>query len=395
MTTQTQSRKKPGHAAPLLKKFSPPGLLTDLTTPVALAGWSETISRYFDSAEARVDAFLHGQPRQFFNPTRDVIDAPDSAELPILWQGFPKSIERRYGANTLKAWRAAEKIAGTHVARYQYQDEYLEWHVTRDSHTRKIVRVDFTCEGPEYWQFLAETDPELVVALYQRHVSPKVKKSDLFTNDHYNPLNAWNVAHGAMHLIQPANSLSAEIFLAADATIVRHDAQGHPITDANALIECAGYGAPERASDPHIGDLVNGLSRQGYSVTLKDPIGLYMDSLDVSNWRKPDGTPVGDYFRTTRGAKGHTVRAVYEVPAGETSAGKPFVVGDIEIGGEKIRYGGQIAKHITMRLTGLAVGKGLIKSRSFACGEPPAAASPHAHKADPHAEHGEHVTRGR
>lgn len=362
---------------PLLKTFSPPGLLKDVTTPAALRAWSDTISGFCEDAKTRVDAYLQDRPRQFFNPTRDAFDVADRAELPILWQGFPKSIEREHGENTKEAWRAAERISGTHVARMQFQDEYLEWHVTRDS-KKRIVRVDFTCEGPEYWSFLAETDPDAVVALYQKHVSTKVKKSELFHGDQYNPLNAWNVAHGVMHLIQPSNTLSAEVFLAADSTIQRENASHELITDANALIECAGYGVASRASDPHIGDLVNGLARQGYRIALKDPVGLYIDSLDVSTWRKPDGTPVGDYFRIERGAPGYTVRAVYEVPHGETAGGKPFVVGDISIGGAKIEYGGQIAKHINMRLTGLAIGKGQVKKVAFQCGAPPTRAIQHA-----------------
>ena len=43
------------------------------------------------------------------------------------------------------------------------------------------------------------------------------------------------------------------------------------------------------------------------------------------------------------------VRAVFEIPAS-----LPFVVGDIEINGRKIKYGAQIADFITMKLTGVA-----------------------------------------
>ena len=42
----------------------------------------------------------------------------------------------------------------------------------------------------------------------------------------YNPFNRWNTTHGAMHLTHPANTLAAEIRLAADGTVVRSRAAG-------------------------------------------------------------------------------------------------------------------------------------------------------------------------
>ena len=54
-------------------------------------------------------------------------------------------------------------------------------------------------------------------ALYQQHISAKVKKSDLFSNGRDVSRNRWNnsTTAGAMHLIQPNNTLGAEIELAA------------------------------------------------------------------------------------------------------------------------------------------------------------------------------------
>lgn len=48
-----------------------------------------------------------------------------------------------------------------------------------------------------------------------------------------------------------------------------------------------------------------------------------------------------------RGGPGFAVRAVYEVPLN-----KEFLVGDIEIGGRPIEFGGQIAEHLFVRLIG-------------------------------------------
>jgi hypothetical protein len=359
-------------ARPALEKFSPPALLAqDFTKPEMAAAWSGFISDLFDQAIDRTHEFLQGRPPQFYNPIKTPPAGTDGTELPILWQGFPKSLERAFGVGTRRTWQTAEQVIGTHVARQQFQDEYLEWFVTRDPNTSKIIKVEFTCEGPEYWAFLAKQDPDTVLELYRANVNSQVRADDLFQDGVYNPLNPWNLTRGAMHLIQPNNTLSAEIFIAADATILRHDASGNLITDAADLIGCAGFGEKTRASDPHIGDEVNGLARQGYTVTLTDPVGLYMESLDTTGWTKPDGSPVGDYFRITRGDKAHAVRAVYAVPEGERSAAQPFAVGDILIGGVPIEFGGQIAKNITMRLTGFASGKGMITSPAFGCGGPP------------------------
>jgi hypothetical protein len=65
---------------------------------------------------------------------------------------------------------------------------------------------------------------------------------------------------------------------------------------------------------------------------------------------------------------GQGLRGIFEVPAGETSGGHSFTVSDITIGGVKIAFGGQIAKHISIRLTGVAVEKGKINNPSFGCG---------------------------
>jgi hypothetical protein len=158
--------------------------------------------------------------------------------------------------------------------------------------------------------------------------------------------------HGAMHLNQHNNTLSAEINIAAQATILRQKG-GVVLTDADALIRCGQYGAPGRASDPHIGSEVNTLARAGYAITLQNPVGLYMEPPDTTGWVSPDGTPAINFWKAFRGAPGMTVRAVFEVPAT-----KRYAIGDIKIGGVNIQYGGQVAEQITMKLTGFACRQG-------------------------------------
>jgi hypothetical protein len=58
---------------------------------------------------------------------------------------------------------------------------------------------------------------------------------------------------------------------------------GQLLTDADELIQCAKYGQPGRASDPHVGSDVNELARNGFAITLLNPVGLYIDSLDTTS----------------------------------------------------------------------------------------------------------------
>jgi hypothetical protein len=344
--------------------LSPPGKLEDFTQPGSATQWSALLSGLFDDAVAATQAYLKGAPSQFFNPAQGTPNAPDSAELPIVWPGFPRRLENS-NLPPEEQLRRAEAIptSGTAIGRYKYQDEYLEWYVTLDPDSNKISRIDFTCEGPEYWDFLAQTEPDVLLKLYRTHISPKVQPSELIVGGQYHALNVWNTIRGAMHLIQPANSLNAEIRIAADATILRKNADGTLKTDAQDLINCAHYGVAERASDPHIGDLVNGLARQGYVLSIKDPVGLYMSRPRLAGFTTPDGKPLAqDWFTITRGSENYILRGVFAPPKGSA-----FAVGDVTIGGVPLKYGGQVAKVVNMGLTGVAFGKGSIHSPAFPC----------------------------
>ena len=151
-----------------------------------------------------------------------------------------------------------------------------------------------------------------------------------------------------MHLVQANNTLGAEIELAAAATIVRV-IDGRTLTGEQELINCSEYGAPERNSDPHIGGAVNGIAQLKADIALANPVGLYFDGLSTAGWATPDGSDPQTFWSFTRGNPGHYVRAVYETPSD-----KPFVVGDITINGTAIRFGGQIADFVSMKLTAIA-----------------------------------------
>lgn len=346
-----------------IDKFHPPGNLEDLSDDGRKA-WSEWISAQIDAARDGDPQLSFDGPReQFFNPTKTEI-AEDFKVVDITWTAFPRQVALAAGSD-LTRWRMADGSRDT-------QDEYCEWSVSRNADD-KITSVAFTCEGPEYWQFLGATQPDTLLDLYRAHISPNVRQEDLFTSGRYKSRNRWNnsTQNGAMHLIQRSNSLSAEIELAGGASVVR-EIDGVLLTQEQDLIECGQYGVAERNSDPSIGAIVNSVSRQKADVTLADPIGLYFSDLLVTPaWKTPDGSNAKDCWRYTRGDNDHPVRAVFEVPKE-----KGFIVGDITIKGQGIRFGAQIADFINMKLVGIGCrfGKSTVRPLTGCRGQEAAAA---------------------
>jgi hypothetical protein len=275
---------------------------------------------------------------------------------------------------------------------YRPQTEYCEWHVKRAGDSQKICRVTFTSEPPEYWQGLfggsvdVDTDQGIAVLfpgdkqrlldLYRELVSAEVELEDLICHEdiiladgstylakgQYNPLNKWNTTDGIAHLCAPPNSISAEVRLGADATILRNSRRGQAVVEPEALICCAAYGGPDRNSDPTIGAAVNALARLGAMVTLPNPVGLYMDHIDLSGWTAPPGVEVGECVRIVRGSVQMVERLVVEVPP---ESG--YTVSDLKIGGETIEYGAQIAECITVKLVGAAAKIGAVKNDPINC----------------------------
>jgi hypothetical protein len=419
-----EAKKLEDRIMPLLDRFDPPANLTDFDAiPGHREEWSKYISTVFDDAiKKRVETEPDGKtPRniksQYYNETK--VPSDDPVEKEIVWDAFPKTLTRQYGQGEA-ALRVADEFTYYNVVRGEVdseqfpfyelfkksrrQDEYCEWRVTRDPKTNKILRVIFTCEGPEYWAsmfggkmdgdgndgFKFKGDKQKLLDLYRSILKDQVKDvedvklEDLVFTDgpkvgQYNPWNKWNTTEGIVHLQQRNNTLAAEINIGADATI-RRKKGGKEITDARRLICCGGFGGVERSSDPTIGDEVNSLARAGYAITLRNPVGIYFDSFDNAGFTKPgpDGSrvPAGNYLTAVRGTfkepfndkSNMIVRAVYEVPAGELGPdGQQLTVSDIQIGGEEIRFGGHIAQRIKIKFVGLATRRGQIDNPAFDC----------------------------
>jgi hypothetical protein len=394
----------------MITAYDPPGFMTDFDRiPGQLAQWSRAVSGWFDECIASEQSDLRDQPCQYYNQLTTLPSGP-ALEQEIVWNGFPGTLRNRWGRSQALAMAdhlvpLTQRIDGPgsyfwggqwENLYYRPQDEYCEWRVTRDP-DGGIRRVTFTAEPPEYWQAMhgdtllstngdpaypTTGDPGLLVELYQELVSPQVRYEDLicavdlmdysdpgspyvvFPKGTYNPYNRWNTTDGIMHLTQPSNSLVAEIQLGADATVLRTSGpDGRIVSDPDALICCAQYGGPNRCSDPTIGASVNGLAALGFAVTLRNPVGLYMDDLNLTGWAGPGGEAVDPaWFRIVRGRPGLIERAVFEVPE---RAG--FRVSDVTIGGVPISVGGQLSEHMTMKIVGLASEPGKFSNKPAGC----------------------------
>lgn len=361
---------------------------------------------------------LNDTPRSlYFNPLGMDIDETALQPSPISWNAFPNRINAylRNQYQLVDRWKFADQGVADLLCPANpcdpqskqvpfkpygprgWQDEYCEWAVQRSND--KITSVMFTCENPEYWFFLWNVSPDLVLELYQQTLGVSgIELADLYLLDStgqavidpqtkrpaYNPINKWNSgtiaqynSGGAMHLTSPPNSLGAEIYLAAAATIQRYHGPTH-ITVADKLICCSRYGQPNRNSDPHIGQSANlvvyNQGQQPNMITLLDPVGLYLQLPDASNFnaaftlpsQAPQGKTAMDCWKIVRGVAQYPhypnnaiLHLVFEVPQ-EWG----FTVSDITMNftseyGEPyngpIQYGAQLVEFLQVQLAAVGL----------------------------------------
>lgn len=330
----------------VLSRFDTPARLGELSEDHRLE-WSRNVAEMIDQFTGRFP--------QFYNPT--VEDTPaDLASAPIAWPAFPARVLREEGPGTAR-WDRADSSRDE-------QDEYCEWSVERGDDA-KITRITFTTEVPEYWEHVAQNDPDLILELYHRFVDPRAELDDLFDSGEYVRRNQWNTStEGRLaHLVQGSNTLGAAITLVAEATILRARADGTPVTDRMELVVCGGLGDPFRNSDPQIAQIVNDAAALGDEITLLDPLGLYLDGLLSAGMETPDGADAAEFWQVERGAAGHAVRASFAVPED-----RGYVVGDIKINGHLITRGAQVADQVRVRI-GAVVKPGDHQPVRRRCGE--------------------------
>lgn len=370
-------------------------------------GWDAIVDSWLNDASLIYGC--DGNASLFYNPRSDTSPGA-SLQQPITWDAFPRTVANWFRADAdidRKRWAAADTLRprrglrhvdetgtplGAAEVYFRQQDEYCEWFVDRvDGRIRRVV---FTSEGPEYWRFLAHgsapffppQDPradlfagdlDLVTELYREHVDDAVRGRDLVwehdvqqlvgTNQageqvwvpyarkgSYNPFNPWNTLHGAMHLTHPSNFLAAEIHLAGGASVPRMDQQGSVVSGSHQLICNAGFGNPNRASDPLIGKRVNDLTRRGLSVSIAEPVGLYIADMDEHRFHGPNPADTAEAWRVTRGDRParQILRAVFQARPGVS-------VDQIRVDGQPIRFGGQIADAVQIELVAAAKALGV------------------------------------
>ncbi len=338
---------------PVLNRFAAPAHLAELS-PESLELWHERNAAIVAASAAE---FGH-----YYDPTAE--DTPEGLlPVAIVWSAFPATLISLHGLGA-RRWDIADSSRSRPGG--LGHDEYCEWGVERDG-DKKIVRVTFTTEVPEYWEHIAATDPDLLLALYRDLASAEVEPDDLFRDGRYLPQNRWNdvvspdgrsVPARPIHLLHGSNFLDAAIRLAREATVLRHDREGQPVLDRHQLVKCSELGAPLRNSDPQIAQVVNDAVAEGLRVTLKDPMGLYLDGLQSAGIVTPDGTDAIEFWHIERGSKEHAVRASFAVPPD-----KPYVVGDLKIDGRPIQRGGQVADKVRVRLDAFAKPGGTVPAR--------------------------------
>ncbi|XP_022106438.1 uncharacterized protein LOC110987731 [Acanthaster planci] len=321
--------------------FSTPASVKDYADSKNYQKWSGFIGGAFNDTIKVEEKTVGVGKCQFYNPEVKPAGS-DRVTQKVTWNGFPRRLQQDFPDSYLEV---ADKkdgwpFNGEEYKKARNQDEYLEWYVYKNAEG-KITRIDFTCEGPEYWDFLFQWEPETCLALYQRFVSADVKMEDLYTTEGgekvYNIYNKWNTTDGCMHLNCPPNSLGAEIRLAGDASIIR-EKNGRTITDSQELINCSKYGRADRNSDPHIGSACNTLCRQGMRISIANPVCLFIAEVKTAGWTTPNGDDASKYMKLVRGTAEQGLRYTLEVPSSEG-----FTVGDIMIAGEPIQFGGSVA----------------------------------------------------
>jgi hypothetical protein len=315
-------------------------VLPRFDTPARLPEPSDADRDAWSKRVGDLVAALAGDFPQFFDPTA-TDPGPAVQEPAIAWTAFPATLLEDA---TSEEQRWADADASRRV-----QDEYCEWAVERDA-DGVLTRVTFTTEVPEYFEHLAERDPARLLATYRELVGPHVRLEDLLVGGQYRRDNVHNRSTEGRpaHLMQGSNTLGAAIVLAAQATVLRKDANGEPVTSAMALVRCGRLGEPRRNSDPQIAAAVNDAAATGAEISLQDPLGLYIDRLLIGGMETPDGADPAGFWTIERGDADHAVRASFSVPAGHD-----YRAGDIKIQGRPLRFGAQLADRVSIRLTAL------------------------------------------
>jgi hypothetical protein len=434
----------------ILQSFSPPAFIHDF--PANSPEYADLANRWNVNVDGWIQQAMPSAPSFFYNPLQT--DIPSSAAAAIVnWVAFPGRLDQFYSAtppvsptnpNPLTQqqiysladtgytdgtqansfpqipatlcpqadWNGSLKTFGPYGPR-GWLDEYCEWSAARDTNNN-LIRVDFACENPEYWNTVWNVSPERVRELYEQTlnwgapsgqmISVSLEDLQLYDqNNHpvidpetgraaYNPLNKWNsgpvavrtgsqssFTGGVMHLTSTPNTLQTELGLAGAATVQYQPPGGSGNSDPQALICCGNYGQEYRHSDPHIGQSVNQLVGgqllgSPQLVCLADPVGLYIQLPEnpgafqfspniVPGTTVPAGAKATDIWQIVRGsakltdpvtnqpfAGSFVLHVACQIPQSWLQMTPTLTLADVLINGQPIAWAGQIANQFKIGL---------------------------------------------
>jgi hypothetical protein len=330
---------------------------------------------------------------------------------------FPQiPVNRCTGPNGGPQWDGPLQSYGPFGPR-GWMDEYCEFSVTRRATDQKIVRVDFTCENPEYWYTLWRLDPTTAAQVVQDTLNQNltsgpgitVTVADLTLYDPttgqpvidpstgspaYNPLHKWNNGTvsdrvwagnasdtgGAMHLTSTPNTLQTEVTtVGAGGTVQRLMGNAQP----QPLVCCSQYGQNFRNSDPHIGQVVNqlvGNADPNNVISLADPQGLYIQQPTADQFKSqfklpanaPAGASAAECWQIIRGKEtlfddltgeaypgNFILHVAFQIPESWLVGGADITVSDIQVVASDnkfypIKYASQIQQQFHIGLFGRA-----------------------------------------
>ncbi|MFC3695575.1 hypothetical protein ACFOWB_25420 [Chenggangzhangella methanolivorans] len=246
-----------------------------------------------------------------------------------------------------------------------------------------MTKIAFVAEGYDYFQELFRSDEVRVVEIYREFTeTPSISADDLrardgvyrrYTGNQFapwspaasgetetvaepgglNPRNRFNINPGIVHLSHRANSLGAEVNLAGVSGIARKKVDGTTLdgADPEKLLCCNAGGNPNRNSDPLISAQAYAQVLAGYRYTLANPVGLYIAGVADGLLLPDNKTPVPkEWWREVRGegfgtTAPRTLRLELEIPSTEK-----LTISDLLIGGDPVKYPGQIAELLSVHL---------------------------------------------
>jgi hypothetical protein len=269
------------------------------------------------------------------------------------------------------------------------QEEYLEWRTVR-APGGAITRVEFTTELRDYWRVLAACEPERTIELVgeltgtavgprqvygiadPRAAEPSEREAGFARKMIEAPSRLNDGRAGICFMSHRDNDLAALVKIAAKSAtpcVLRDAVTGRSrcATASETIPLLEGAAMDRRASDPVIVERFGRLAFERCLVAFDDPIGVYIQGVEHTRLRTPDGGPVPpEWFTTGRGlaaaeaadGRPRTQRLVLEVPASEG-----LTVSDlVDVATERpIRHGAQIAELVQLRVFLRASEKGVTR----------------------------------